>query len=59
MKKLTQTQLAPFYSKLPDGSMVHGLGTYRPPPVHTTDRSVHHLFGNGTTIGDGVVLNIN
>lgn len=56
MKKLTQTKLAPFYSKLPDGSMVHGLGTYRPPPVHTIDRSVHIV---GTTIGDGVVLNIN
>ncbi len=32
MKKQTQSQLAPYWSKLADGSMVHGLGTYKPPP---------------------------
>ena len=58
MKKQTQSQLAPYWSKLADGSMVHGLGTYKPPPVHLTDNSVQ-LFGNQARIGEGVVININ
>ena len=33
MKKQTQSKLVSYWSKLPDGSRIHGLGTYKPPPV--------------------------
>ena len=58
MKKQTQSKLAPFWSKLPYGSKIHGLGTYKPPPVVMTDNSTNYSFGDSCVVNLGTGNNV-
>ena len=55
MKKQTQSKLVFYWSKLPDGSRIHGPGTYKPPPV--TDYSNNYNFSN-IRFAEGCVVNL-